>query len=151
MFRDYDLRFLIPYVVLLLALTGLVCWYEIAYVTADSWAVTIKSIGEGVSSTVSATFVIFATVEGAAYMVLALMRLRKLREEEREKQKQWREEGLEQGLEQGREEGREQGLREERQRWQEWWARQADEIRAAGLSVDDPPVEENGASPETER
>ena len=143
MFRNYDLRFLIPYVILLLALTGLIIWYEVVYVTEDSWPDTIKAIGEGMSSSVSATFIIFATVEGTAYMVLALMRLRKLREEEEEKRKQWREEGLREGREEGLREGRE----EERQRWQAWWLRQAEEMRAAGLSFDEPPgTEQNGTS-----
>ena len=152
MFRNYDLRFLIPYVVLLLALTGLIIWYEVVYVTEDSWPDTIKAIGEGMSSSVSATFTIFATVEGTAYMVLALMRLRRLREEEEEKRKQWREEGLREGREEGREEGlregREEGREEERQRWQAWWLRQAEEMRAAGLSFDEQPPgpEQNGTS-----
>ena len=147
MFRNYDLRFLVPYVILLLALTGLIIWYEVVYATEDSWPDTIKAIGEGMSSSVSATFIIFATVEGTAYMVLALMRLRKLREEEEEKRKQWREEGLREGREEGREEGLREGREEERQRWQAWWLRQAEEMRAAGLSFDEPPgTEQNGIS-----
>ena len=44
---DYDLGFLIPYVVLLLALTGLVIWYETAYETEDSWPDTVKAIDDG--------------------------------------------------------------------------------------------------------
>ena len=173
MFRNYDLRFLIPYVILLLALTGLVIWYELAYVTEDSWADTIKAIGGGISSSVSVTFTIFATVEGTAYMVLALMRLRKLKEENEEKleeglqkglkqgREQGREQGLEQGREQGLEQGREQGLeqgreqgleqgrQEERKRWEAWLQR-SEEARAAGLPFDEPPPsqenrrEENG-------
>ena len=62
MFRSYDLRFLVPYAILLLALTGLVIWYEVAYKTGDSWTGTVKAIGEGMSSAVSVTFIIFATV-----------------------------------------------------------------------------------------
>ena len=161
MFRNYDLRFLIPYVILLLALTGLVIWYELAYVTEDSWADTIKAIGGGISSSVSVTFTIFATVEGTAYMVLALMRLRKLKEENEEKleeglqkgleqgREQGLEQGREQGLEQGREQGLEQGRQEERKRWEAWLQR-SEEARAAGLPFDEPPPsqenrrEENG-------
>ena len=80
-------------------------------------------------------------------MVLALMRLRKLREEEEEKRKQWREEGLREGREEGREEGLRDGREEERQRWQAWWLRQAEEMRAAGLSFDEPPgTEQHGTS-----
>ena len=175
MFRGYDPRFLIPYVILLLALTGLVVWYEVAYRTVESWPDTIKAIGNGVSSAVSATFATFATVEGTAYMVLALMRWRKLKEEDEEKlellRSEAREEGLkqgieqgreqgleqgreqgleqgrEQGLEQGREQGLEQGREEERRRWEDWWQRQAEEFRRAGLSYDDPPPpEQNGTA-----
>ena len=137
MFRSYDLRLLIPYVILLLALTALVIWYEVSYETGDSWTGTIKAIGEGMSSAVSVTFIIFATVEGAAYMVLALMRLRKLKEENEEKL----EEGLQKGLKQGRQ--------EERERW-EAWLRRGEEARADGLPFDEPPPsrenqrEENG-------
>lgn len=149
MFRGYDLRFLLPYVILLLALIGLVVWYEVAYQTVDSWPDTIKAIGNGVSSAVSATFATFATVEGTAYMVLALMRWRKLKEEDEEKlellRSEAREEGLKQGLEQGREQGLEQGREQERRRWEDWWQRQAEELRRSGLSYGDPPPpERNG-------
>ena len=157
MFRSYDLRFLVPYAILLLALTGLVIWYEVAYRTGDSWMDTIKAIGEGMSSTVSATFIIFATVEGTAYMVLALMRLRKLKEENEEKLeeglqkgiKQGLEQGIEQGIEQGLKQGLEQGREEERKRWEAWLQR-GEEARAAGLPFGEPPPsqenqrEENG-------
>ena len=145
MFRSYGLRFLVPYVILLLALTGLVIWYEVAYKAEDSWTDTIKAIGEGMSSAVSVTFIIFATVEGTAYMVLALMRLRKLKEENEEKL----EEGLQKGLEQGLEQGLQQGRQEERKRWEAWLHR-GEEARAAGLPFDEPPPsqenqrEENG-------
>ena len=138
MFRGYDLRFLLPYVILLLALVGLVVWYVVAYQTVDSWPDTIKAIGNGVSSAVSATFATFATVEGTAYMVLALMRWRKLKEKDEEKlellRSEAREEGLKEGLEQGREQGLEQGREGERHRWEDWWQRQDDP----------PPPERNG-------
>ena len=142
MFRSYDLRFLVPYAILLLALTGLVIWYEVAYKAEDSWTDTIKAIGEGMSSAVSVTFIIFATVEGTAYMVLALMRLRKLKEENAEKLEEGLQKGLERGREQGLEQGREQGLKqgrqEERKRWEAWLQR-SEEARAAGLPFDEPP------------
>ena len=119
MFRDYDLRFLIPYVILLLALTGLDIWYEIAYRTEDSWPETVISIGQGISSAVAATFTIFATVEGTIYMVLAMARLKQIRRENEEKQaealKKGHEQGLQEGREQGLQEGREEGLQEGRQ------------------------------------
>ena len=58
-------------------------------------------------------------------MVLAMWRLRKLREENEQKLKAVEEaakeavnKSLEKGREQGREEGREQGREEERRRWQ---------------------------------
>ena len=86
MFREYDLRFLIPYVVLLLTLTGLDIWYEIAYRTEDSWPETVVSIGHGISAAVAVTFTIFATVEGTAYMVLAMARLKQIKKENEEKQ-----------------------------------------------------------------
>ena len=149
MFRSYDLRLLIPYVILLLALTALVIWYEVSYETGDSWTGTIKAIGEGMSSAVSVTFIIFATVEGAAYMVLALMRLRKLKEENEEKLEEGLQKGLKQGIERGIEQGIEQGRQEERERW-EAWLRRGEEARAAGLPFDEPPPsrenqrEENG-------
>ena len=104
MFRNYDLRFLIPYIILMLLLTGLAVWYEVAYQTDDSWPETIAAIGQGAGSTVSATFIIFATVEGIAYMVLALMRLRKLKEENEEKLAEGLQKGIEQGIEQGKKE-----------------------------------------------
>ena len=110
MFRNYDLRFLIPYVILMLLLSGLVIWYETAYRTEDSWPETVIAIGQGISSVVSVTFIFFATVEGVAYMVLALMRLRELRKEKEEKLEEGLQKGLEQGLEQGIEQGREQGI-----------------------------------------
>ena len=138
MFRSYDLRFLIPYVILLLPLSGLVIWYEVAYKTEDSWTDTIKAIGEGMSSAVSVTFVIFATVEGTAYMVLALMRLRKLKEENEEKLEEGLQKGLKQGLEQGIEQGIEQGRQQERKRWEAWLQR-GEEARAAGVHFDEPP------------
>ena len=94
MFRDYDLRYLIPYVFLLLALTGLVIWYEVAYRTEDSWPETVASIGQGVSSAVAVTFTIFAAVEGTAYMVIAMARLRKLIRENEEKQAEARQKGI---------------------------------------------------------
>lgn len=67
-------------------------------------------------------------------MAPALMRLRKLGGEEEEKRKQWREEGLKERLREGRE--------EERQRRQAWWLRQIEEMRAVGLSFDEPPITE---------
>lgn len=139
MFRNYDLRFLIPYVVLLLSLTGLVIWYEVAYRREDSWPETIAAIGQGLGSAVSATFIIFATVEGIAYMVLAFMRLRQLKEESEEKQKEALQKGLQEGIEKGRQEGRQ----EERRRWEDW-VRRAEEERAAGRPFDEPPSSEQG-------
>ena len=149
MFRDYDLRFLIPYVILLWCLTGLVVWYEVAYRTEDSWPETVAAIGQGIGSAVSATFIIFATVEGTVYMVLALMRLRQLKEESEEKQKEARQKGLQEGREEGIKQGLEEGRQEERKRW-EAWLQQGEEARAAGLPFDEPPpsqenqLEENG-------
>ncbi len=134
MFREYDLRYLIPYVLLLLALTGLDTWYEVSYRTEDSWPETVVSIGQGISSAVAVTFTIFAAVEGIVYMVIAMARLRKLREEHEERQG----EALKKGLEAGREEGREEGRKAERQRW-EAWAKRAEEARAAGQPFDEPP------------
>ncbi len=110
MFRNYDLRFLIPYVILMLLLSGLVIWYETAYRTEDSWPETVIAIGQGISSVVSVTFIFFATVEGVAYMVLALMRLRELKKENEEKLEEGLQKGLEQGLEQGIEQGIERGI-----------------------------------------
>lgn len=160
MFRDYDLKYLIPYVILLLTLTGLDIWYEIAHRTGDSWPETLIAIGNGASSAVSVTFILFATVEGIVYMVLAMWRLRKLREENEQKLKaaeeaakeatkeavqaavnESLEKGREQGREEGREEGREQGREEERRRWQAW-ARRGEKARAAGLPFDEPPPSE---------
>ena len=166
MFREYDLRYLIPYVLLLLALTGLDIWYEVSYIMEDSWPETVVSIGQGISSAVAVTFTVFAAVEGTVYMVIAMARLRKLREEHEERQEEarkkgleegreagrkegreagreaGREEGREEGREAGREEGREAGLEEgrkaERQRW-EAWAKRAEDARAAGLPFDEPP------------
>ena len=146
MFRDYDIRFLIPYIILMLLLTGLDVWYEVAYRTEDSWPETIAAIGQGTGAAVSATFIIFATVEGTVYMVLALMRLRQLKEQNEEKLKEGLQKGIEQGIEQGIERGIEQGIergiaqgrQEERQRW-EAWLRRSEEVRAAGLPFDEPP------------
>ena len=150
MFREYDLRYLIPYVLLLLALTGLDIWYELSYIMEDSWPETVMSIGQGISSAVAVTFTVFAAVEGTVYMVIAMARLRKLKEEHEERQEEARKKGLEEGREagrkEGREEGREAGLEEgleegrkaERQRW-EAWAKRAGEARAAGLPFDEPP------------
>ena len=154
MFREYDLRYLIPYVLLLLALTGLDIWYEVSYITEDSWPETVMSIGQGISSAVAVTFTVFAAVEGTVYMVIAMARLRKLKEEHEERQEEARKKGLEEGREagrkegqeEGREEGREAGLEEgleegrkaERQRW-EAWAKRAEDARAAGLPFDEPP------------
>ena len=90
-------------------------------------------------------------------MVLALMRWRKLKEEDEERLKllrlEGREEGLKEGREKGREEGREEGLKEgceeERRRWEDWWERHAEELRRAGLPYDDPPPsEQNGIGPD---
>ena len=122
MFRDYDLKYLIPYVILLLTLTGLDIWYEIAHRTGDSWPETLIAIGNGASSAVSVTFILFATVEGIVYMVLAMWRLRKLREENEQKLKAAEEAAkgaVEKGREEGREQGREEGREEERRRWRE--------------------------------
>lgn len=153
MFREYDLRYLIPYVMLLLSLTGSDIWYEVAYRTEDSWPETIVSIGQGVSSAVAVTFTIFATVEGMIYMVLAMGRLKQLKKEVEEKEekaqealKKGLEEGLTKGLEKGREEGREEGRlegreegrQEERRRW-EAWAKRGEEARASGQPFDEPP------------
>ena len=150
MFREYDLRYLIPYVLLLLALAGLGIWYEVSYITEDSWPETVMSIGQGISSAVAVTFTVFAAVEGTVYMVIAMARLRKLREEHEERQEEARKKGLEEGREAGRKEGREAGREEgreagleegrkaERQRW-EAWAKRAEEARAAGLPFDEPP------------
>ena len=137
MFRDYDLKYLIPYVILLLTLTGLDIWYEIAYRTGDSWPETLIAIGNGASSAVSVTFILFATVEGIVYMVLATWRLRKLREENEQKLELAVKEASKESLEKGREEGRE----EERRRWQAW-ARRGEEARVAGLPFDEPPPSE---------
>lgn len=141
MFRNYDLRFLIPYIILLLSLTGLVIWYEVAYRAEDSWPETIVAIGQGMGSAVSATFIIFATVEGIAYMVLALMRLRKLKEENEEKLQEGLQKGIQEGREEGRKKGREEGRKEERRKW-EGWIRRGEEARAAGLPFDEPPPSE---------
>ena len=123
MFRDYDLRFLIPYVILLLALTGLDIWYEIAYRTEDSWPETVVSIGQGISSAVAITFTIFAAVEGAIYMVLAMARLKQLKRENEEQQaealKKGHEQGLREGKERGLQEGREEGRQEGREEGRE--------------------------------
>ncbi len=151
MFRNYDLRFLIPYVVLLLSLTGLVIWYEVAYRKEDSWPETIVAIGQGLGSVVSATFIIFATVEGIAYMVLAFMRLRQLKEESEERQKEallkglqeGREKGRQEGLQEGRQEGLQEGRQEERRKW-EAWIRRGEEERAAGRPFDEPPPSDRG-------
>ena len=137
MFRDYDLKYLIPYVILLLTLTGLDIWYEIAHRTGDSWPETLIAIGNGASSAVSVTFILFATVEGIVYMVLATWRLRKLREENEQKLELAVKEASKESLEKGREEGRE----EERRRWQAW-ARRGEVARAAGLPFDEPPPSE---------
>ena len=137
MFRDYDLKYLIPYVILLLTLTGLDIWYEIAHRTGDSWPETLIAIGNGASSAVSVTFILFATVEGIVYMVLAMWRLRKLREENEQKLELAVKEASKESLEKGREEGRE----EERRRWQAW-ARRGEAARAAGLPFDEPPPSE---------
>lgn len=139
MFRDYDLKFLVPYVILLLTLTGLDIWYEIAHRTGDSWPETLIAIGNGASSAVSVTFILFATVEGIIYMVLATWRLRKLREENEQKL----ELAVKEATIKSREEGREEGREEERQRWQAW-ARRGEEARAAGLPFDEPPPSEQG-------
>jgi len=150
MFRDYDLKYLIPYVILLLTLTGLDVWYEIAHRTGDSWPETLIAIGNGASSAVSVTFILFATVEGIVYMVLAMWRLRKLREENEQKLKAVEEavnkavnESLEKGREQGREQGWREGREEERRRWQAW-ARRGEAAWAAGLPFDEPPPLERG-------
>lgn len=141
MFREYDLRYLIPYVILLLSLTGLDIWYEVGYRTEDSWPQTVVSIGQGVSSAVAVTFTIFATVEGMVYMVLAMGRLKQLKKEIEEKEdalKKGLEEGRAKGREEGRLEGREEGRQEERRRW-EAWAKRGEEARTAGQPFDEPP------------
>lgn len=134
MFREYDLRYLIPYVILLLSLTGLDIWYEVAYRTEDSWPETVVSIGQGVSSAVAVTFTIFAAVEGLVYMVLAMGRLKQLKKESEAKQ----EEALKKGLEEGLAKGREEGRQEERRKW-EAWAKRGEEARAAGQPFSEPP------------
>ena len=138
MFREYDLRYLIPYVVLMLTLTGLDIGYEVATRGGESWPETLLAIGNGASSAVSTTFITFATVEAVIYMVLAMWRLKKLQKDSEEKQAEARREGHETGHEEGRVVGREEGRREERQRWQEW-ARRMEDARAAGVSFKEPP------------
>ena len=142
MFREYDLRYLIPYVILLLSLAGLDIWYEVAYRTEDSWPETVVSIGQGVSSAVAVTFTIFAAVEGMVYMVLAMGRLKQLKKESEAKQEEALKKGLEEGLAKGREEGREvgreEGREEERRKW-EAWAKRGEEARAAGQPFNEPP------------
>ena len=87
-------------------------------------------------------------------MVLAMWRLRKLREENEQKLKAAEEAAKEavkeavnkavnESLEKGREQGREEGREEERRRWQAWVGR-GEEARAAGLSFDEPPPLERG-------
>lgn len=139
MFRDYDLRYLIPYVVLMLTLTGLDIWYEVASRTDDSWPETLIAIGNGASSAVSTTFITFATVEAAIYMVLAMWRLKKLQKDSEEKQAEARREGHEEGRAEGMEEGIQKGREAERQRWQEWARRMEEDVRAAGVSFKEPP------------
>ena len=131
MFREYDLRYLIPYVILMLTLTGLDIWYEVAVRTGDSWPETLLAIGNGASSAVSTTFITFATVEAVIYMVLAMWRLKKLQKDSEEKQAEARREGIETGVQKGR--------REERQRWEAWARRVEEEVRAAGVSITEPP------------
>lgn len=126
MFREYDLRYLIPYVVLMLTLTGLDIGYEVATRGGESWPETLLAIGNGASSAVSTTFITFATVEAVIYMVLAMWRLKKLQKDSEEKQAA------------ARREGRAEGRQEERQRWQEW-ARRMEDARAAGVSFKEPP------------
>ena len=63
MFRDYENRYLVISVVLVLALTGLVAWYEVAYRTMDSWPETVTSIGQGVASAIAVVVTILASVE----------------------------------------------------------------------------------------
>lgn len=123
MFREYDLRYLIPYVILMLTLTGLDIWYEVAVRTGDSWPETLLAIGNGASSAVSTTFITFATVEAVIYMVLAMWRLKKLQKDSEEKQA----------------EARREGRREERQRWEAWARHVEEEVRAAGVSITEPP------------
>ena len=140
MFREYDLRYLIPYVVLMLTLTGLDIGYEVATRGGESWPETLLAIGNGASSAVSTTFITFATVEAVIYMVLAMWRLKKLQKDSEEKQAEARREGR-RGGRAGRKPGsgrREEGRQEERQRWQEW-ARRMEDARAAGVSFKEPP------------
>ena len=139
MFREYDLRYLIPYVVLMLTLTGLDIGYEVATRGGESWPETLLAIGNGASSAVSTTFITFATVEAVIYMVLAMWRLKKLQKDSEEKQAEARREGIETGVQKGREEGRQ----EERQRWEAWAQRVEEEVRAAGVSITEPrPIDE---------
>ena len=63
MFRDYENRYLVISVVLVLALTGLVAWYEVAYRTMDSWPETVTSIGQGVASAIAVVVTILASME----------------------------------------------------------------------------------------
>ena len=63
MFRDHENRYLVISVVLVLALTGLVAWYEVAYRTMDSWPETVTSIGQGVASAIAVVVTILASVE----------------------------------------------------------------------------------------
>ena len=77
-------------------------------------------------------------------MVLAMWRLRKLREENEQKLKAVEEaakEAVNESLEKGREQGRREGREEERRRWQAW-VRRGEEARAAGLPFDEPPPSE---------
>ena len=85
-------------------------------------------------------------------MVLAMWRLRKLREENEQKLKAVEEAAKEatkeavnkaakESLEKGREQGREEGREAERRRWQAW-AQRGEEARAAGLPFDEPPPSE---------
>ena len=114
MFREYDLRYLIPYVVLMLTLTGLDIGYEVATRGGESWPETLLAIGNGASSAVSTTFITFATVEAVIYMVLAMWRLKKLQKDSEEKQAEARREGRAEGHEEGHEEGRVVGREEGR-------------------------------------
>ena len=139
MFREYDLRYLIPYVILMLTLTGLDIWYEVAVRTGDSWTETLLAIGNGASSAVSTTFITFATVEAVIYMVLAMWRLKKLQKDSEEKQAEARREGRAEGREEGVEEGIQKGREAERQRWQEWVRRVEGDVHAAGVSFKEPP------------
>ena len=98
MFRDHENSYLFVSVVVVLCLTGVIAWYEVAYRVEDTLPETILAIGRGFSTAIAVTLTAVATWEVAA-MFAEKYRARRFKE------------------------GREAGREETHKAWEAWYER----------------------------